>query len=161
MNVEYQLTSSGSISSAPLWAVLTPKMGEETEGQLSPPRTVVFHLVAAMCEWKFSSQVPSEPSWHQEGEKQSVHLPCLMPCHQSHCWWVGKLSSVLVYLLCCADMGAGEGVVVVVVMSTLLAPSCSGSSYLIDVGQEWKPTSSLSPTDSQTKNSCVIPAPAR
>lgn len=73
-----------------------------------------------------------------------------------------SFSSALVYLLCCADMVAGEGIVVVmVVMSTLLAPSCSASSYLMDVGQEWKPTSSLSPTDSQTKNSSVLAAPAR
>lgn len=73
--------TSGSISSAPLWAVLTPKMGEEIEGQLSPPCRAMFHQVAAMCVWKFSSWLPSKPSWHQEGEKQSVHLPCLMPYH--------------------------------------------------------------------------------
>lgn len=57
------------------------KDGRRNRGSTLTTCRAMFHQVAAMCVWKFSSWLPSKPRWHQEGEKQSVHLPCLMPYH--------------------------------------------------------------------------------
>lgn len=126
--------------------------------------TLQSHVPPSCCyvSVKFQLSAPLRAKLTQEGEKQSVHLPCLMPYHSVSLLMSGEtqLCAGLPTVLCWhggrgRGSGGGGG------NATLLAPSCSASSYLIDVGQEWKPTSSLSSTDSQAKNSWVLPAPAR
>ena len=133
--------------------------------------TLQSHVAPSCCYVSVEVQLevqlsaPLRAKLTQEGEKQSVHLPCLMPYHSVSLLMSGEtqLCAGLPTVLCwhggrgrgSRGGGGGGG------NATLLAPSCSASSYLIDAGQEWKPTSSLSPTDSQTKNSWVLPAPSR
>lgn len=67
-----------------LLVLLTPRMGVETECQLSPPCTAMFCLVAAMCEWKSSSPLPQADT--KKGKSRMLICPDLHPVIQSRCW---------------------------------------------------------------------------
>lgn len=77
--------TSGSISSAPLWAVLTPKMGEEIEGQLSPlAEPCSTKLLLCVCGNSALGSPPSQDDT-KKGKSRVFICPVLCPIIQSHC----------------------------------------------------------------------------